>query len=185
MKDVRKILKLSLTLLLICAFVAGALAGIYSITKDRIAAALAEKTQKALAEVLPGADSLTTVSFSDDSGIVKTVYTAEGMGYAIEVAPAGFGGAITMMVGVDINGTVTGISIVSHTETASLGAIAAADKAAGNAFREQFKGQTLGMAVGEQIDSITGATITSKAVTDGVNAALAVAAQLMQGGTAK
>ena len=185
MKDMKMILKLSVTLLLICTFVAGALAGVNAITEDRIAALLAEKTQKALAEVLPGAGELTVVDFADESGIVKTVYAAAGKGYAIEVAPAGFGGAITMMVGVDESCKVIGISIVSHTETASLGAVAADKGSAGVSFREQFKGQTLGMAVGQQIDAITGATITSKAVTDGVNAALAAAEQLIKGGAAK
>ena len=186
MKDVKTILKLSVTLLLISAFVAGALAGVNAITKDRIAAILENKIQSALEEVLPGAVNLTEVEFTDESGIVKTVYAPSAdspvQGYAVEVAPAGFGGSITMMVGVDENGKVASISVVSHTETASLGAVAADKGSAGTAFREQFKGQSAGMSVGKEIDSITGATITSKAVTNGVNAALAAVEKLMQGG---
>ena len=80
-----------------------------------------------------------------------------------------------MMVGVDNEGKVLGISIVSHTETAGLGAVAAATTSAGEAFRGQFVDQSGSVAVtkdGGTLDAITGATITSRAVCVGVNAAL-------------
>jgi electron transport complex protein RnfG len=81
-----------------------------------------------------------------------------------------------MMVGVHNEGKVLGISVVSHTETAGLGAVAAESTSKGEAFRGQFAGQSGSVAVtkdGGQIDAITGATITSRAVVVGVNAALA------------
>lgn len=179
------ILRLTLTLFLITAVVAGLLAGVNSITKPLIAQRQADKLQSAIAAVLPGAtveETLTEVP--DETGMVKTVYTTD-LGYAIEVAPAGFNGAVTMMVGVDAAGAVTGLSIVSHTETPGLGASAAAQNAKGNAFREQFLGATEALAVtkdGGTVDALTGATITSRAVTSGVNAALACAAALSQQG---
>ena len=107
-------------------------------------------------------------------------------GYALEVTPTGFDNTITMMVGVDFEGTVLGISIISHTESAGLGAVAAADNAAGNAFREQFIGQSGSVSVskdGGSIDAITNATITSRAICDGVNAALACV-RTLEGGAA-
>ena len=67
---------------------------------------------------------------------------------------------------------LTGISVISHTETPGLGAVAAANNAKGEAFRGQFVGQSGVLSVGDQIDGMSGATITSKAVTTGVNAAL-------------
>ena len=97
------------------------------------------------------------------------------------MAPAGFNGTVTMMVGVDNDGKVTGISIISHTETAGLGATAAADTDAGRAFRDQFIGMSGTVSVtkdGGEVDALTGATITSRAVCKGVNAALACAANL-------
>ena len=100
-------------------------------------------------------------------------------GYAVQVTPGGFDGAIDMMVGIDKGGRVLKIAIISHTETAGLGAVAAAQNAAGEAFRESFVGQSGSLAVtkdGGCIDAITGATITSRAVTEGVNAALACVA---------
>lgn len=174
------ILRLAITLLLITGLVAAVLAGVNAITKDRIAAIKAEKIQNAMAEVLPGATGMTQTAFADTTGIVKTVYVAETdspvQGYVAEVAPAGFGGSITLMVGVQ-EGKVSGISIVSHTETAGLGSVAADKTSKGEEFRSQFADLSGSLAVdkdGGTIDSITSATITSRAVTAGVNAALAV-----------
>ena len=112
--------------------------------------------------------------FDNQGGLVSKVYKGAN-GYALEVLPSGFDNTITMMVGVDFEGKVLGISVVSHTETAGLGAVAAATTSAGEAFRGQFVGQSGSVAVskdGGNIDAITGATITSRAVCVGVNAAL-------------
>lgn len=174
------VLRLSLTLLAITAFVALALAGVNSVTADKIANIKLEKMQAAMEEVLPGAENLESVAFTDATGTVKTVYASKD-GYVVEVNPAGFGGVISMMVGIKSDGTVNGISIVSHTETAGLGSVAAANTSAGEAFRGQFAGASGQLAVdkdGGNIDSITSATITSRAVTAGVNAALAAVAGL-------
>ncbi len=168
------ILRLALTLLIITATVAAALAGVNAITAPVIAELTAQKTQAAIEAVLPGGGEQLE-AFTDDTGTVRAVYASE-LGYAIQVAPNGFGGAISMMVGVGTDGTVLGISIISHTETASLGAVAADTTSRGEAFRGQFVGQSGTLAVGDTVDAISGATITSKAVTDGVNAALACAA---------
>jgi len=165
------ILRLALTLFIITGVMAAALAGVNAITKDRIAAIEAEKTQAALGKVLPGATDFKTLPLTADAGIVKAVYESAA-GYAVLVAPSGFDGEISMMVGIDPEGKVTGISIISHTETAGLGAVAAADNEKGNAFRNQFAGVQEAVSVGKEINAITGATITSKAVTAGVNAAL-------------
>ena len=174
------ILRLTVTLLLVAGLVAAALAGVNAITKDRIAAIQAEKIQTAMEEVLPGASGMTTVAFDDATGTVKTVYRAAEdspvQGYVVEVTPSGFGGKMTLMVGIS-DGQVTGISVVSHAETAGLGSVAGEDNAKGEAFRGQFAGLSGELAVdkdGGSIDSITSATVTSRAVTAGVNAALAV-----------
>ena len=70
-----------------------------------------------------------------------------------------------------------GIDIISHAETPSLGAVAAAKSSAGQKFRDSFIGLSGELSVSD-IDAITSATITSQAVTTGVNAALACAANL-------
>ena len=170
------ILRLTVTLLLICAAVAAVLAGVNAITKDRIADIQAQKIQAAIAVVLPGAEGAEEIPVTGEAGVVTAVYAAEA-GYAVQVAPAGFGGPVTMMVGIS-EGEVTGISVISHTETPGLGAVAAAANAKGEAFRGQFVGQSGVLAVGDQIDGMSGATITSKTVVAGVNAALEYVANM-------
>lgn len=166
--------RLVLTLFLITAVVAGTLAGVNQITEEKIAVAQAEKVQRAIAAVLPGEAAQEIACELPNGGIVEKIYGSDN-GYAVQVAPSGFGGTISMMVGVSLNGEVLGISIISHSETAGLGAVAAADNAAGETFRESFVGLSGEVAVtkdGGQVDALTSATITSRAVADGVSAAL-------------
>ena len=170
------ILRLAITLLLITSIMAGALALVNKITAPRIAQLRAEKVQKAVSEVLPGGGEEVNC-FVDGTGLVTNVYASD-LGYAVQVAPIGFDNTITMMVGVDREGNILGISIISHTETAGLGAVAAAKNAAGEAFRGQFVGLSGDLAVtkdGGTVDAITGATITSRAICEGINAAVACA----------
>ena len=178
--NVKYVLRLALTLFLITAVVAAVLAGVNSITKPIIEAQNAAKTQNAIAAVLPGGFDEELTSFDNQGGLVSKVYKGAN-GYALEVLPSGFDNTITMMVGVDNEGKVLGISVVSHTETAGLGAVAAESTSKGEAFRGQFVGMSGSVAVskdGGAIDSITGATITSRAICAGVNAALACVGNL-------
>ena len=171
MKNVLYILRLAVTLLVITGLMAAALAGVNKITAPKIAALKEAKTQEAIQAVLPGGGQALAVPAGNP--LVSALYGSE-TGYAVEVTPAGFDNTITMMVGIDLEGKVLGISIISHTETAGLGAVAAAKTSAGEAFRGQFAGLTEAAVTkdGGQVDAITGATITSRAVCDGVNAAL-------------
>ena len=168
------VLRLAVTLLVITAVVAGLLAGVNSVTKPVIDQLNAEKTQKAIETVLEGGYHTVIEDYADATGLVSKVYQGDN-GYALEVTPGGFDNTITMMVGVANDGTVTGISVISHTETAGLGAVAAASTSAGESFRGQFVGMGGSVSVtkdGGGVNAITGATITSRAICTGVNAAL-------------
>ena len=131
---VHYVLRLTLTLFLITAVVACCLAAVNGVTKPRIAQAKAQKAQQAIEAVLPGGGE-EIIEFEDQTGIVSKVYGSD-TGYAVEVNPSGFGGPITMMVGVSKDGQVLGISVISQTETAGLGAVCAAKTSAGEAFRD-------------------------------------------------
>ena len=177
---VKYVARLAITLLLITAVVAAALAGVNSLTAPVIAQLKADKVQQAIEQVLPGGYETEVSGYADATGLVSKVYQGAN-GYAFEVTPGGFDNTITMMVGVDNDGKVLGISIISHTETAGLGAVAAAGTPAGEAFRGQFVGASGAVSVtkdGGTMDAITGATITSRAICVGVNAALDVVAGL-------
>ena len=174
---VKFVLRLALTLLIITSVVAVALAGVNTITAPAIEALNVQKTQDAIELVLPGGGEEVDFPAVD---LVSKVYASE-TGYAVQVTPGGFDNTITMMVGVDKAGKVLGISIISHTETAGLGAVAAAGTPAGEAFRAEFVDAAGSVAVtkdGGEIDAITGATITSRAICTGVNAALECVAKM-------
>jgi electron transport complex protein RnfG len=163
------------TLLLIAAVVAGLLGLVNYITADKITAINLEKTAASMQEVLP-ADSYTALDYNGSDSLVAAIYEAQGQGYVVEVTPSGFGGTIDMVVGVAQDGTVTGVAIISMSETSGLGANATKES-----FRSQYVGKTGELAVtkdGGDIDALTGATITSRAVTNGVNHALAAVAEL-------
>lgn len=162
------ILRLTLTLLLITAVVAGLLAFVNELTAGRIDELTRQKAEQAMREVLPAQD-YTPLDAALPQGVTEA-YRAGDAGYVVRVAPNGFGGAIDLMVGVKADGTVNGVAVIAHSETASLGA---------NCTREEFRAQYAGGAgpftVGQDggtIEALTGATVTSRAVTDGVNAAL-------------
>ena len=174
----KDILRLTFTLLLITSLVAAALAGVNAITRPIINQLQAQKIQDSVSAVLPGGGEKLE-SFPDQNGLVQAVYASEN-GYAIQVAPNGFGGSIVMMVGVK-DGAVSGLSVISHAETPSLGAVIGESSDNGNTFRNQFVGQSGELKVdkdGGEIDALSSATISSRAVVTGVNAALACAAEL-------
>lgn len=167
----KNILKLTSILFTITAVVAALLAGANALTKDRIAAAETEKLQQAISQVLPGGESAQKIDYiAEGDSDVKVIYKNEN-GYAVQVETAGFGGTITMMVGISFDAKVLGVQIVSHSETPGLGAKAASD----SDFRDSFIGLGTRIQVskdGGEADTLTGATITSRAVAEGVNTAL-------------
>lgn len=166
--------QLVVTLFAISAICAVLLGLVNSITAGPIKVATQAKTEAAMEAVLP-ADSYTEVEYTGGDPLVSKVYQAGDAGYVVQVAPSGFGGVLDVMVGVNADGTCSGVSIISHSETSGLGA---------NATKEDFRSQFVGksnVAVtkdGGDIAALTGATITSRAVCDGVNAAIAAAASV-------
>lgn len=171
MKDWKYILKLTGILLAITVIVAALLGFVNLLTEERIAANTAEKARVAMETVLP-AERYTALSLTEaqkQAGISEA-YLAGDAGYVVRLSKNGFGGAIDLMVGVKADGTVSGVSIISHAETASLGANCTRED-----FRSQFTGKSGPLAVrkdGGEIDALTGATVTTRAVTEAVNAAL-------------
>ena len=166
--------QLVVTLFAISAICAVLLGLVNSITAGPIKVSTEAKTQAAMEAVLP-ADSYTEVEYTGGDPLVSKVYQAGDAGYVVQVAPSGFGGVLDVMVGVNTDGTCSGVSIISHSETSGLGANATKED-----FRSQFEGKS-NVAVtkdGGDIAALTGATITSRAVCDGVNAAIAAAASV-------
>ena len=166
-----KILKLALVLLAVSAIVAGVLGVINELTYPVIDAQKQAKTAAAFASVLK-ADRFDEIEFDNpDFPTVLTVHKAEGVGYVVTSKFSGAQGNITLAVGVDNDYKCTGISVIEHSETSGLGANAASTGEVGVNFRKQFVGQDESIALsnaGGSIDALTGATITSRAITEAV-----------------
>ena len=182
-----KVVKLATVLLLICAIVAGILGVVNAITEDTIAQRQAEKEKEAYASVL-AADVYEPQEFDAEAyPTVTNVVKAGDAGYVVESTFSGAQGSITMAVGVDNDFRCTGISIIDHSETSGLGAVAAASSEKGVAFREQFVGQDETIALtrqGGSIDALTGATITSDAIVGAVEVSISVVKSVVEGGIA-
>ena len=196
--DPKYLIKLTVTLFVTCVVVAGLLGGVNAITKDRIAAINWENTQKAMKAVVSDPDNSTFSDAMDLSAAMTDAAKAGGgtltemyevlvggksAGYALKIVASGSQGNIEMMVGLDTAGTVTGVSIVDNSETAGIGSKVMENEPnkAGVPVLDQFIGKSAAdgtLNVGSNVDAITGATVSTKGVTSGVNAALAVAGVL-------
>lgn len=186
-EQMKNILRYALILFLIAAVVAGLLAGVNLLTKDTIAQNEVAAEQEALGEVMP--DAQTFEAFDAEvaqSYGVAAVYAASdaagaAKGYCVKVAQNGYGGVISAVVGVGLDGKVTGVSIISHAETPGLGANIEKDS-----FRQQYAGKGAVSVVKagakeNEINAVSGATISSKALTEGVNKAVEVTQQIQNG----
>ena len=171
----KKVLKLTVVLFLICAIVAAVLGEVNAVTIGPITAREREKTEKAYKAVLPYADSFTAVDpaqFEAYKSTIDKISTADnGAGHVVETTFSGAQGSITMAVGVDSDGRCAGISIIKHSETSGLGEVAASASERGVSFRKSFIGKDETITI-QDIDAITGATITSTAVTGAVATAI-------------
>lgn len=160
-------------LLIVAACASLVLGGVNLMTEGRIERLAEEKMTTAMQTVLPS-DSYTDTGYEDD-GEINAIYAASSGGWVAQVTESGSQGLITLMVGVSPELTCTGISVTESSETAGLGAIASQASEKGEQFRAQFVGVSGTVAVtkeGGVIDAIAGATITSKAVSRAVTAAL-------------
>ena len=136
---------------------------------SKIAAVNSEKElNEMLATVLPGNTSFEWEEYDGEDEAIQAVYKGE-TGVVIQTVAYGYAGNITLLVGVSNEGTVTGLVVRELSETPGLGANALTD----TEFLSQFLGTSGEAQVGENIDAITGATVSSKAVTKAVNAAVA------------
>ena len=142
---------------------------------------------KDLQTLLPGATEFTVEPYSGEDANILSVHKAD-IGYVIETNTYGYAGPITVLVGVNKEGKVTGLVVREQSETLGLGAKALSDAdflaqflnktgsfAIGTAGVDAFSGATGEAATGEEtyVDAITGATVTSKAIARCANSAIA------------
>jgi electron transport complex protein RnfG len=184
-----KSFKLIFILFLVCGIAAGSLAFVNAATKEPIAKYAAIEREEARKRVFPDADEFyesesydewTAQKLDEKSGSVfEWTATESGVpaGYVFQTSIQGYSGPIKLIFGADLDGTVTGLRILSHTETPGLGA-----KITTENFLRQFAGKTADQLILKKddpskgaLDAISAATISSRAVTRAVREALAAA----------
>lgn len=190
-----ELLKPTVSLFIICTVVTSVLAFTYEGTKDTIDIRTAQAAAQARLEVLESADGFEAVegidgitSANQEHAMVKEAFrgtkNGETVGYVLSVDSQGYGGGIELTVGIDLSGAITGVRIGDNQETPGLGT-----KAKEPPFLSQFDGlapeEPLQLVKGnksrdEEIDAVSGATITSRAVVQGVQAACDIAAELLK-----
>ena len=179
--------------LMLITLIAGLLLGaVYEITKEPIAKENQRAKEEAYKAVFADADSFEEINLDtdqvqkelDSQGLDASINEAmkvldgsgQQLGYVLTVTDhEGYGGDIQFAMGVQSDGTLNGISFLSISETAGLGM-----KAKEDSFRKQFEGKNVdqivytknGASADNEIDALSGATITTNAVTNGVNAGL-------------
>ena len=188
------ILKDALILTVITLIAGGLLGLVYEVTKKPIANQQEKAKQEEYKAVFEDADSFEVCVEAEDADLAAALKeqgfeaqkineimeakdaSGETLGYAVNVTTSeGYGGDITFSMGVQLDGTLNGISILSISETAGLGMNATKDE-----FKNQFSDKNAesfevtkaGASADNEINAISGATITSKAVTGGVNAGI-------------
>ncbi|MDO4546744.1 MAG: FMN-binding protein, partial [Clostridia bacterium] len=157
--------------LFIIALAAGLLlAGTNELTKDRIYEQSLIAANAAREKVLPQADAFEALHEGDENLELDNCYVAtangEVIGYVGQVTVSGYGGNIEVVAGIDTAGVITGISVggSEFSETAGLGA-----KTREAGFTDQFAGVVPPVRLNNNVDSVTGASISSGAVVAGVN----------------
>ncbi len=185
----KEIIKLGLILFIISTVAAVSLAATNSVTAPIIAEQRAMKSEMARKEVLPTAESFERVEdgyesqVSNADGVVvpvvevyKGIAGGQTIGYVVKTAPGGYGGAVEVVTGI-ADGSISGVRVGKHQETPGLGA-----KSTLPDFYGQYDGKNAAdvrvnktQSSDTEVQAISGATITSKAVTAGVNASAAIA----------
>lgn len=196
----KTLIKNALILMCITLIAGISLSFVYEITKDPIRAAEQRAREEAYRAVCPAAQTFGEV---EDTSAAQALLAEEFPGISVTevqkaldgsgnlvgyvlavVTPEGYGGEISLSMGVDTAGVLTGMTILSMNETPGLGA-----KCTDAAFSSQFAGISGevvcvkdGVDAENEIDAISGATITSTAVTKAVNGGLAFAGALAEEG---
>lgn len=174
----------AISLFAICLVVTALLAGTNLMTKDVIEQQNLQKEEASRKVVLSTAETFEEGAQGDSVYFLGKDASGQEVGYVFTTESKGYGGTIKVMTGIDAQGEVKGVVILSQNETPGLGANAAKDS-----YRDQYKqaaprdgfSVVKGSAGEGEISAMTGATISSNAVTSAVNSAVALYHEI-QGG---
>jgi len=169
MSNWNKVFKPIVVLCVICVVVTGALAATNSVTEPIIKAATIAAQTAARKELLPEADDFTKVEGLSVANVVEAYTANNGVGAVVTSTAKGYGGEMTVMVAFTPEGTIKQIKVTEQGETQGIGSKVAKDPN----FWTRFQGlEAKTLVLGTDVDGLTGATVSSKALTAAVNAAI-------------
>lgn len=160
-----------LCLTCVCLVCSAILGVVYAVTLDPIAEASAKALKESIGQVLPEGGEISDAMQAEGFDYYMSTKEGETVAYAVKSTSVGFGGPLTLMVGVLADGTVFNTSVLSHSETPGLGAKCTSDEAFMSQWRG-FRGQLTVKKDGGDVDAITASTITSRAYTLAVSNAV-------------
>lgn len=169
------VVRMGITLLVVGVVAAVGLGLTYTVTKSKIEAYDRQIEAKASLAAMPGLTS--TSQLEEDQVLEAKAQEVEGVekvfksdkGYIFRINSKGYGGPLVLAVGVDLSGKIVGVAVVASKETVGVGSKVLEDE---NLKRWVGKTSKDKLVVGEDVQAVTGATITSKAVNGQVQKAL-------------
>lgn len=156
-------LSIGLRLLLICGLVAGIVTGVYNLTADAYEQNLQKTKADAISSIF-GCDGLSVEEVSD--GVNAVLRSGDVLGYSVDAVGAGFGGDVELTVGYFADGRIAGVKVISNSETPGVGS-----KVMDGNYLQNYNEKSGKLTLGSDLDAVSGATISSKAVNSAVNAA--------------
>ncbi len=163
----------TIILFIICLVISGALAVTHQMTAPQIEKINKETADAARMAVLPEADSFTPQEGSLPEGVAEYYVADNGAGVVVTAQNSSFGGTITVMVGIDAEGSISGVTVTDHSDTPGLGT-----KAMDAGYLSQYQGLAAlddvdNIKKDSQVDEVTGATVSSNGIYGAVKYALA------------
>lgn len=153
----------------ICTGIALLLSVVNMLTENVIAENVVKEQNKAVLSIFPDGEEVKEYTLDSGETVFAIIKDGGIIGCCVNSVGSGYGGDINLMVGIDTDGKVSGISFVSMSETPGVGT-----KVKGEGFVSQFIGLGENAVIGENVDGISGATFSSKGVAEAVNNALAL-----------
>lgn len=159
----KEIVRYGFILALICIVAAGLLAGVNSVTKPRIFAQIQSELESGLKDVIPEAIRFEPVKSADEI-IYYKAFDKNGkfLGAAFKATAKGYSSSIETIAGISRDGKMTAIKVVSQNETPGVG-----NQVADPVFTKRFSQKNIQSL--NEVEAITGATVSSKAVIDSVS----------------
>lgn len=160
----KKIIHLTLFLALLSALAGGILGYVNQITNPIIQEKKIAAVKASLQEIFPGATEFAEVTIDENDMVIKA-YEATGSGYAFNVSVQGYKDVIEFIVGIDVSGKIVGLNMNYVNDTPGLGT---------KVGEPEFINSIVNKSVDDKLDTITGSTISSSAVIEGIDAAITV-----------